>query len=166
MSPPYSPPRPGTGNPRQPPLMADPRRRLDPGIRVGSLTPAHVDLVNEMWTYGGNARSRQYLAEVLGRFPSLCLQDEAGQPLCWALTDPFGTSTHGYTLPAHRRRGYMRTVLVLAAHQAQARGFPIFGHTAMGNQPMQRLQEELGHRRLPGLCRFVLHNPGLGRVGS
>ncbi|KAM6204838.1 glycine N-acyltransferase-like protein 3 [Sarcoramphus papa] len=137
--------------------------RLDPGIQVGSLSPAHVDLVNETWTYGGNARSRQYLAEVLGRFPSLCLQDEAGQPLCWSLTDPFGTATHGYTLPAHRRRGYMRAVLVLAAHQAQARGFPTFGHTAMGNQPMQRLQEELGHRRLPGLCRFVLHNPGLGR---
>ncbi|GAB0189688.1 glycine N-acyltransferase-like protein 3 [Grus japonensis] len=142
-----------------------PEPRLDPNVRVGSLSPAHVDLLNETWTYGGNARSRRYLAEVLGRFPNLCLQDGAGQPLCWALTDPFGTGTHGYTLPAHRRRGHMRTVLTLAARRAQARGFPAFGHTATGNQPMQRLQEELGHQRLPGLCHFILHNPGLGRAG-
>ncbi|XP_054684414.1 glycine N-acyltransferase-like protein 3 [Grus americana] len=142
-----------------------PEPRLDPNVRVGSLSPAHVDLLNETWTYGGNARSRRYLAEVLGRFPNLCLQDGAGQPLCWALTDPFGTGTHGYTLPAHRRRGHMRTVLTLAARRAQARGFPAFGHTATGNRPMQRLQEELGHQRLPGLCHFILHNPGLGRAG-
>ncbi|NXV85750.1 GLYL3 protein, partial [Calonectris borealis] len=106
---------------------ADPRRRLDPGVRVGSLSPVHVDLLNETWAYGGNARSRRYLAEVLGRFPNLCLQDGAGQPLCWSLTDPFGTGTHGYTLPAHRRRGHMRAVLTLAARRAQARGFPTFG---------------------------------------
>ncbi|XP_076199447.1 glycine N-acyltransferase-like protein 3 [Aptenodytes patagonicus] len=142
-----------------------PEPRLDPSVRVGSLSPVHLDLLNETWPYGGNARSRRYLAEVLGRFPSLCLQDGAGQPLCWALTDPFGTGTHGYTLPAHRRRGHMRAVLALTARRAQARGFPTFGHTATGNRPMQRLQEELGHRQLPGLCRFVLHNPGLGRAG-
>ncbi|NXK15118.1 GLYL3 protein, partial [Herpetotheres cachinnans] len=100
---------------------------LDPGVRVGSLSPAHVDLLNETWTYGGNARSRRYLAEVLGRFPSVCLQDEAGQPLSWTLTDPFASGAHGYTLPTHRRRGHMRAVLVLAARQAQARGFPSFG---------------------------------------
>ncbi|KAF1548584.1 Glycine N-acyltransferase-like protein 3, partial [Eudyptes schlegeli] len=105
-----------------------PRRcRLDPGVRVGSLSPVHLDLLNETWPYGGNARSRRYLAEVLGRFPNLCLQDGAGQPLCWALTDPFGTGTHGYTLPGHRRRGHMRAVLALAARRAQARGFPTFG---------------------------------------
>uniref|UniRef100_A0A8B9MN12 Glycine N-acyltransferase-like protein n=1 Tax=Accipiter nisus TaxID=211598 RepID=A0A8B9MN12_9AVES len=158
-------PRSGAGNPLQPPPPADPRRRLDPDIRVGSVSPAHVDLLNETWTYGGNARSRRYLAEVLSRFPSICLQDGTGQPICWVLTDPFGTGAHGYTLPTHRRRGHMQAAMVLAARRAQARGFPTFGHTATGNLPMQRLQEELGHQRLPGLCHFVLHNPSLGRAG-
>uniref|UniRef100_A0A8C8A4E3 Glycine N-acyltransferase-like protein n=1 Tax=Otus sunia TaxID=257818 RepID=A0A8C8A4E3_9STRI len=138
---------------------------LDPSVRVGSLSPSHVDLLNETWPYGGNSRSRRYLAELLRCFPNLCLQDGAGQPLSWCLTDHFGTGAHGYTLPAHRRRGHMQAVMVLAARRAQARGFLSFGHTATGNRPMQRLQEELGHQRLPGLCRFVLHNPGLGRAG-
>ncbi|NXK81971.1 GLYL3 protein, partial [Amazona guildingii] len=100
---------------------------LDPEVRVGSLTPAHVDLLNKTWRHGGNARSRQYLEELLRLFPNLCLRDGAGQPLSWALTDPFGAGTHGYTLPAHRRSGYMWTVMVLAARRAQARGFPAFG---------------------------------------
>ncbi|NXT41743.1 GLYL3 protein, partial [Pelecanoides urinatrix] len=113
--------------PPAPPLIADPRRRLDPGVRVGSLSPEHVDLLNETWAYGGNACSRRYLAEVLERFPNLCLQDGAGQLLCWSLTDAFGSGTHSYTLPAHRRRGHMRAVLTLAARRAQARGFPTFG---------------------------------------
>uniref|UniRef100_A0A8V5G4V4 Glycine N-acyltransferase-like protein n=1 Tax=Melopsittacus undulatus TaxID=13146 RepID=A0A8V5G4V4_MELUD len=136
---------------------------LDPGLRVGSLTAAHLDLLNKTWPYGGTARSRQYLEELLRLFPSLCLRDGAGQPLSWTLTDPFGAGTHGYTLPAHRRSGCMRTVLVLASRRAQARGFPSFGFTATGNRPMQRLQEELGHQRLPGLCCYILHNPGLKR---
>ncbi|NXV72768.1 GLYL3 protein, partial [Atlantisia rogersi] len=113
--------------PGQPPPTVTPRHRLDPGVRVSTLSPAHVDLLNETWAYGGNARSRRYLVEILGRFPNLCLQDGDGQPLCWALTDAFGTGAHGYTLPAHRRRGHMRAVLAMAAQRAQARGFPAFG---------------------------------------
>ncbi|KAM6033171.1 LOW QUALITY PROTEIN: glycine N-acyltransferase-like protein 3 [Chlamydotis macqueenii] len=159
-------PAPPPAPPPNPSLTAPPppRRRLDPGLRTDSLSPADADLLNETWAYGGNGRSRRYLAELLGRF-RLCLRDQAGDPVCWVLTDAFGTGANGYTLPAHRRRGYMQAVLSLAAGRSQARGFPAFGHTATGNRGMQRLQEELGYQRLPGLCRFVLHNPGLGKVG-
>ncbi|NXK42749.1 GLYL3 protein, partial [Piprites chloris] len=99
----------------------------DPSVRVGCLLPSHVDLLNETWPYGGNARSRRYLAELLGRFPHVCLQDSAGEPLSWVLTDHFGTGTHSFTLPAHRRRGHMQVALTVAAQRAQARGFPTFG---------------------------------------
>ncbi|NXQ60523.1 GLYL3 protein, partial [Anthoscopus minutus] len=98
-----------------------------PGVRIGSLSPSHVDLLNETWPYGGNARSRRYLAEILGRFPQVCLQDSSGQPIAWVLTDHFGTGTHSYTLPEHRRHGHMQVALTVAAQRAQARGFPTFG---------------------------------------
>ncbi|NXY24292.1 GLYL3 protein, partial [Atrichornis clamosus] len=104
-----------------------PRCRPDPAVRVGSLLPSHVDLLNDTWPYGGNARSRRYLAEILERFPHVCLQDSSGEPLSWVLTDHFGTGTHSYTLPAHRRRGHMQVALTVAAQRAQARGFPTFG---------------------------------------
>ncbi|NXP34041.1 GLYL3 protein, partial [Leiothrix lutea] len=98
-----------------------------PGVRVGSLSPSHVDLLNDTWPYGGNARSRRYLAEILGRFPQVCLLDSSGQPVAWVLTDHFGTGTHSYTLPEQRRRGHMQVALTLAAQRAHARGFPSFG---------------------------------------
>ncbi|NXJ26801.1 GLYL3 protein, partial [Dicrurus megarhynchus] len=100
---------------------------LAPGVRVGSLQPSHVDLLNDTWPYGGNARSRRYLAEILGCFPQVCLQDSSGQPVAWVLTDHFGTGTHSYTLPEQRRRGHMQVALTVAAQRAQARGFPTFG---------------------------------------
>ncbi|NWU86476.1 GLYL3 protein, partial [Onychorhynchus coronatus] len=109
------------------PLLTHSSPRPDPSVRVGSLLPSHVDLLNETWPYGGNARSRRYLAELLGRFPHVCLQDSAGEPLSWVLTDHFGTGTHSFTLPAHRRRGHMQVALTVAAQRAQARGFPSFG---------------------------------------
>ncbi|NXY61937.1 GLYL3 protein, partial [Callaeas wilsoni] len=101
--------------------------RLAPGVRVGSLSPSHVDLLNDTWPYGGNARSRRYLAEILGSFPQVCLQDGSGQPVAWVLTDRFGAGTHSYTLPEHRRHGLMQAALTVAAQRAQARGFPTFG---------------------------------------
>ncbi|NWQ68545.1 GLYL3 protein, partial [Neopipo cinnamomea] len=115
------------GAPRCHPPLTCSSPRPDPSVRVGSLLPSHVDLLNETWPYGGNARSRRYLAELLGRFPHVCLQDSAGEPLSWVLTDHFGTGTHSFTLPAHRRRGHMQVALTVAARRAQARGFPTFG---------------------------------------
>jgi len=141
-------------------------RRLDPGVRVGSLSPAHVDLVDETWAYGGNARSRRYLAEVVGGFPTLCLHEGSGGPFCWVLSDPFGAAAHGYTLPSHRRRGHMLVALGMAARRARARGFEAFGHTVPENRAMQRVLEELGYRQLPARCRYVLHNPGLARAAA
>uniref|UniRef100_A0A8D0F8I3 Glycine N-acyltransferase-like protein n=1 Tax=Strix occidentalis caurina TaxID=311401 RepID=A0A8D0F8I3_STROC len=97
--------------------------------------PSHVDLLNETWPYGGNSRSRRYLAELLRCFPNLCLQDGAGQPLSWCLTDHFGTGAHGYTLPAHRRRGHMQAVMVLAARrkpQANLLVAPAVSHSPSG----------------------------------
>ncbi|NWI09374.1 GLYL3 protein, partial [Crypturellus soui] len=119
---PPAPPLPQPGSQRPPAA-----RRLHPSVRVGSLSPAHADLLNTTWAYGGNARSRHYLVQLLERFPSLCLLDAAAQPVCWSLVDAFGTNAHGYTLPAHRRRGHMQALTVLAARRAQARGFPSFG---------------------------------------
>ncbi|NXT12547.1 GLYL3 protein, partial [Prunella fulvescens] len=124
--PPAPRPCPRTRTPPSPPLTpASPRPA--PGVRVGSLSPSHVDLLNDTWPYGGNARSRRFLAEILGRFPQVCLQDGGGQPVAWVLTDHFGTGTHSYTLPEHRRRGHMQVALTVAAQRAHARGFPTFG---------------------------------------
>ncbi|POI20585.1 hypothetical protein CIB84_015668 [Bambusicola thoracicus] len=141
-----------------------PEPQLPPDVQLGTLSPAHVELLDSTWPYGGNAWSRRYLGELLRRFPHLCLRDPAGNLLGWVLTSGFASGTHGYVMPAQRRRGLMRALTIMAARRAHGRGLPVYGHTATGNRGMQRLLEQLGHQRLPGLCRFVLHNPALARA--
>ncbi|XP_048804943.1 glycine N-acyltransferase-like protein 3 [Lagopus muta] len=141
-----------------------PEPQLDPDLQLGTLSPAHVELLDSTWAYGGNAWSRRYLGELLRRFPYLCLQDSAGDLVSWVLSDGFASGAHGYTVPSQRGRGLMRALTIIAARRAHGRGFPSYGHTALGNRGMQLLQENLGYIRLPGLCRFVLHNPALART--
>lgn len=161
---PSPPPLTPTLRPVPAPRHPTPPCRLDPDVQLGTLSPAHVELLDSTWPYGGNVWSRRYLGELLRRFPHLCLQDPAGNLLGWVLSDGFAAGAHGYTVPAQRRRGLMRALTIMAARRAHGRGFPVYGHTATDNRAMQRLLEELGHRRLPGLCYFVLYNPALARA--
>ncbi|XP_065447800.1 glycine N-acyltransferase-like protein 3 isoform X2 [Chrysemys picta bellii] len=136
-----------------------PEIRLDPTVRLSSLDVSHADLLNEMWQLGGNEKSRKYLASLIRHFPSVCLLDAAGHPVSWIASYPFGAMGPGYTLPQHRRRGYMGMLNNLLAKQLHALGYPSYGYVAMENDPMQRLQETQGFQRQPNLWYFILHNP-------
>uniref|UniRef100_A0A8C3FAW4 Glycine N-acyltransferase-like protein n=1 Tax=Chrysemys picta bellii TaxID=8478 RepID=A0A8C3FAW4_CHRPI len=113
--------------------------QLDPTVRLSSLDVSHADLLNEMWQLGGNEKSRKYLASLIRHFPSVCLLDAAGHPVSWIASYPFGAMGPGYTLPQHRRRGYMGMLNNLLAKQLHALGYPSYGYVAMENDPMQRL---------------------------
>ncbi|XP_043405769.1 glycine N-acyltransferase-like protein 3 isoform X4 [Chelonia mydas] len=94
----------------------------------------------------------------------VCLLDAAGCPVSWIITDPFGIMTHGYTLPQHRGRGYIQVLLNVMAKQMHAWGYPSYGHVAVDNYPMQRLQERQGFQCQLNWCHFILHNTALHRT--
>nr|XP_023970621.1 glycine N-acyltransferase-like protein 3 isoform X1 [Chrysemys picta bellii] len=141
-----------------------PEIRLDPAVRLSSLDVSHADLLNETWAFGGNEKSRKYLASLIRHFPSVCLLDAAGHPVSWIASDPFGAMGPGYTLPQHRGRGYMGMLTNLIAKRLHALGYPSYGYVAMENYPMQRLQETQGFQRQPNLCYFILHNPAAAKA--
>uniref|UniRef100_A0A8C3XVV8 Glycine N-acyltransferase-like protein n=1 Tax=Chelydra serpentina TaxID=8475 RepID=A0A8C3XVV8_CHESE len=141
-----------------------PMGQLDPAVRLSTLDVSHAVLVNETWAFGGNENSRRYLANLIRRFPNVCLLDAAERPVSWTITDPFGTTKHSYTLPQHQRCGYMQVLMNVMAKQMQAWGYPSFCHVATDNYPMQRLQERQGFPRQPNLCHFILHNAALHRI--
>uniref|UniRef100_A0A8C3SDZ1 Glycine N-acyltransferase-like protein n=1 Tax=Chelydra serpentina TaxID=8475 RepID=A0A8C3SDZ1_CHESE len=129
-----------------------------PALKLLSLDISHIDLVNEMWAFGGNDRSRRYLTRLIRLFPSICLLDAASRPVSWTLSDPFGAMSHGYTLPQHRGRGYIQVMMNVLAKRLHALGYPSYCHVALDNYPMQRLPERQGFQRQPTLCHYVLHN--------
>ncbi|XP_053141015.1 glycine N-acyltransferase-like protein 3 [Hemicordylus capensis] len=126
--------------------------RLDPGFTLSSLNSSHVDLLNETWHYGGNEQSHRYLASLVRHFPNTCMLDANGVPVSWGLMDSFGAMAHGYTLPPHRRKGYLSVVAKALAIQAHAAGYPVYGNVALDNIRMLSLQEKLGYQKVSELC--------------
>uniref|UniRef100_A0A8C0IRA0 Glycine N-acyltransferase-like protein n=1 Tax=Chelonoidis abingdonii TaxID=106734 RepID=A0A8C0IRA0_CHEAB len=132
---------------------------LDPAMRLSSLDVSHADLLNETWSFGGNEKSRKYLATLIRHFPSFCLLDSAGHPVSWIASYPFHALGPGYTLPQHRRHGYMGMLNNLLAKRLHALGYPSYGYVDVENYPMQRLQENCWPRprawHQTGLCPIL-----------
>ncbi|XP_053141011.1 glycine N-acyltransferase-like protein 3 isoform X2 [Hemicordylus capensis] len=134
-----------------------PEYRLDPGFTLSSLNSSHVDLLNETWHYGGNEQSHRYLASLVRHFPSACILDVNGLPISWNLMNLFGTMVHGYTLPSHRRKGYLAVVAKALAIQVHAAGYPVYSQVALDNNRTHNFHEKMGYERLPELCHFCFH---------
>uniref|UniRef100_K7FAA2 Glycine N-acyltransferase-like protein n=1 Tax=Pelodiscus sinensis TaxID=13735 RepID=K7FAA2_PELSI len=135
-----------------------PEIRLDPAVKLSSLDVSHVDLLNETWRFGGNEKSRKYLASLIRKFPSACLLDATGRPVSWLASDAFGALTHAYTLPQHRGHGYNRVLSNVMAKRLHSLGYLSYGFVAVENFLMQRLQERQGFQRLPSLCLLIQCN--------
>ncbi|XP_075784663.1 glycine-N-acyltransferase-like protein 3 [Pelodiscus sinensis] len=141
-----------------------PKIKLDPAVRLSSLDASHVDLLNEMWLFGSNEKSRKYLASLIRHFPSACLLDATGRPVSWLASDAFGALGPTYTLPQHRGRGYSTVLTNVMAKWLQSLGYPSYGNVLVENFNMQRLMEQQGFQPQPSLCYFILHNAVLNRA--
>uniref|UniRef100_A0A452IRA6 Glycine N-acyltransferase-like protein n=1 Tax=Gopherus agassizii TaxID=38772 RepID=A0A452IRA6_9SAUR len=107
--------------------------------KLSSLDVSHADLLNGTWSFGEKEKNRKYLATLIRHFPSVCLLDSDGHPVSWITSYPFGAMGPGYTLPQHRRRGYMVMLNNLLAKRLHALGYPSYGYMAIENYPMQSL---------------------------
>ncbi|XP_053255549.1 glycine N-acyltransferase-like protein 3 isoform X4 [Podarcis raffonei] len=135
-----------------------PQRQLDSSFTISTLKSSHVDILNETWHYGGNEQSRRFLDNIVKCFPNICILDSNAHPISWGMTDPLGAQIHGYTLPSHRRRGYLAIVLRALSMKSHVAGCPVYGHAALNNVQMQRLLEYMGFQRLSELCHLCIHS--------
>uniref|UniRef100_A0A8C3UEC9 Glycine N-acyltransferase-like protein n=1 Tax=Catharus ustulatus TaxID=91951 RepID=A0A8C3UEC9_CATUS len=109
------------------PHSAMPCCRMPPGLRLASVSPSHVPLLNATWALGRNARSRAFLLGLVQTLPSACVLDQRGRPVSWSLLDGQGCLRHGYTVPAWRGRGLTGIPLSMLGRDLHARGFPVYG---------------------------------------
>ncbi|EHB08082.1 Glycine N-acyltransferase-like protein 3 [Heterocephalus glaber] len=120
--------------------------------RLTHLSVADADLLNRTWSRGGNEQCLRYIASLISCFPSVCVRDDKGNPVSWAITDQFATMCHGYTLPDHRRKGYSQLVALTLARKLQSRGFPSQGNVLDDNVASISLLKSVHAEFLP--CRF------------
>lgn len=136
-----------------------PRCRMPPGLRLATVSPSHVPLLNATWALGGNARSRAFLLGLVRTLPSACLLDQRGRPVSWSLLDGQGCLRHGFTVPAWRGRGLTGVTLAVLGRQLHAQGFPIYGAVLPQNTASLHALQAVGFVPQPGIFYMILGSP-------
>lgn len=133
--------------------------RMPPGLRLASVSPSHVPLLNATWALGRNARSRAFLLGLVQTLPSACVLDQRGRPVSWSLLDGQGCLRHGYTVPAWRGRGLTGIPLAVLGRDLHARGFPVYGAVLPQNTASLRGLQAVGFVLQPGTFYMILGTP-------
>uniref|UniRef100_A0A8C3UEM3 Glycine N-acyltransferase-like protein n=1 Tax=Catharus ustulatus TaxID=91951 RepID=A0A8C3UEM3_CATUS len=141
------------------PHSAMPCCRMPPGLRLASVSPSHVPLLNATWALGRNARSRAFLLGLVQTLPSACVLDQRGRPVSWSLLDGQGCLRHGYTVPAWRGRGLTGIPLSMLGRDLHARGFPVYGAVLPQNTASLRGLQAVGFVLQPGTFYMILGTP-------
>ncbi|KAM6466075.1 glycine N-acyltransferase-like protein 3 isoform 2-T2 [Liasis olivaceus] len=138
----------------EPAMLCQNQLRSDP-LQLGTLSPSHAVLVNDVWPTGGNDRSLRYIRSLIDDFPNACLLDEEGQPVAWCLSDAIGCMTHSYAIPKYRGKGHMKTVFQALARKLHAKDFALYGGVLPENQNSKHLLISQGFHFLPW-TKYVL----------
>ncbi|XP_013361800.1 PREDICTED: glycine N-phenylacetyltransferase-like isoform X2 [Chinchilla lanigera] len=150
--------RPKTVKKLMPSLLDTQNLRPEPGtppvpnqemFKLSSLDVTHAALVDKLWHFGGNERSRRFIERCVRTFPSSCLLGPEGTPVSWALMDYTGEMRMGGTLPEYQGQGLVSYVLYTQAQTLEKLGFPVYSHTDKTNKAMQKISHNLHHVTMP-----------------
>nr|XP_060614849.1 glycine N-acyltransferase-like protein 3 [Anolis sagrei ordinatus] len=130
-------------------------------LHFGTLNPSHAASLNDVWDFGGNDLSLNYLESLICNFPSACLLDKDGQLAAWCLIDPYGCLTHGYTFPQYRGQRWIGLILQNLGRKMHALGFPLYAAVLTGNEPSIRSLQHQGFHVLPGTYYTLISTPVL-----
>ncbi|KAM3912763.1 glycine N-acyltransferase-like [Leptodactylus fuscus] len=135
--------RPGVTSPKEAENRSS-RRSIN--LHYGPLDPDEAGLVSEKWWFGGNERSKDYIARCIRMFPSMCARKEAGQePISWAISEQSAEIRAGYTEEAYRGQGILGNVIVRLANIMTTRGIPLYCHIAADNTRSQSACTAIGY---------------------
>ncbi|XP_066265341.1 glycine N-acyltransferase-like protein 3 [Branchiostoma lanceolatum] len=118
-------------------------------VTVGPMSPEHCQLIQQTWDYsdmvGEPDAVRNSIRHQLTTFLSSCVTDKQGNPLSWVITDEFGESQFGFTLPEHRRKGYYTLAKRFLIQRCLEEGHFIFAHVVEGNEASLNAHKKLGY---------------------
>ncbi|XP_070282691.1 glycine N-acyltransferase-like [Myotis yumanensis] len=118
-------------------------------LRLSSLDVTHAALVNKFWHFGGNEKSQRFIERCIQTFPTFCLLEPEGNPVCWKLMDQTGEIRMAGTLPEYRKQGLISYVVYNQTKALNNLGFPIYSHVDKNNKIMQKIGYNLHHIRMP-----------------
>ncbi|XP_036282882.1 glycine N-phenylacetyltransferase [Pipistrellus kuhlii] len=118
-------------------------------FKLSSLDVTHAALVNKFWHFGGNERSQRFIERCIKTFPTFCLLEPEGNPVCWVLIDQTGEIRMAGTLPEYRNQGLISYITYIHTQALNNLGFPVYGHIAKNNNIMQKMIYNLHYICMP-----------------
>ncbi|KAG8542553.1 hypothetical protein GDO81_026512 [Engystomops pustulosus] len=107
-------------------------------FHFGALTLDDAPLVNAEWGFGGNERSKDYIARCIQMFPTICAKKDPGQkPIGWSLSEQSAEIRMGYTESTYRGQGVFNNIVTRLSAIMTSQGFPIYCHIASDNTKSQ-----------------------------
>ncbi|KAL1004803.1 hypothetical protein UPYG_G00050790 [Umbra pygmaea] len=111
-----------------------PQLNSDIESSVSYLKESHIELVNKTWKFGGDGPSYRTIEHFIRHYPTGCITDDQGQPMCWVVMYDDCASGIMYTLPEHRGRGLAKALISSMSRKVHAQGYPVYcfvdeGHT-------------------------------------
>ncbi|XP_062256873.1 glycine-N-acyltransferase-like protein 3 [Platichthys flesus] len=135
--------------------LADSSHLLTPTVsselesRISSLNLSHVDLVNKTWKFGGTKQGYNMIEYYIGNFPTCCITDRQGRPVCWILVYDYCAMGMLYTLPEHRGKGYAKILVSTMARRLHDGGHPVYCFIEEESVVSYRLFKNLGFTEDP-----------------
>ncbi|KAL0964822.1 hypothetical protein UPYG_G00329470 [Umbra pygmaea] len=147
-----------------------PQLNRDIESRITSLNESHIELVNKAWMFGGDGPSYRTIKHLISHYPTGCITDDQGQPVCWMLLYDYCAMGMMYTLPEHRGQGLAKALVISMSRRLHAQGYPVYGFVEEGNSVSYSLFRELGFTDDPqyraGWYQFMSKLAGGGLDGK
>uniref|UniRef100_A0AAY5K3J6 Glycine N-acyltransferase-like protein n=1 Tax=Esox lucius TaxID=8010 RepID=A0AAY5K3J6_ESOLU len=126
-----------------------PQLNSDIESRVSILNGSHIDLLNKNWKFGGGSLGYRTIKHLITHYPTGCITDDQGQPVCWILLYDYHAMGMLYTLPEHRGKGLARALVNSMSRRLYAESFPVYCFIEEGNTMSHSLFTSLGFTEDP-----------------
>ncbi|XP_010867733.2 glycine N-acyltransferase-like protein 3 [Esox lucius] len=126
-----------------------PKLDSDTESKVSPLNGSHIDLLNKNWKFGGGSLGYRTIKHLITHYPTGCITDDQGQPVCWILLYDYHAMGMLYTLPEHRGKGLARALVNSMSRRLYAEGFLVYCFIEEGNTMSHSLFTSLGFTEDP-----------------
>ena len=128
--------------------------KLPKGYVVDSVTEDMIGLLTARWRYKATQPQNIIMKTLKWGFPSVCVYNEQGIPVSWALQKYYGFVANLYTEEGYRRKGIGRYVLASITRQMLQSGQIAYAAVDKENGVSINMFEKMGYRRCPETMDF------------
>lgn len=105
------------------------------GLTVTTLKQEHVEIVVQEWPYSGTfSDCKEWVSDMIKQFPSVCIENEQGDPVAWILQQDYGCIGMLHVVPEYRRAKLGSAVTMLLLEKLLKEGDYIYSSVSIDNE--------------------------------